>query len=308
MAAWFGVAGSQALWVIGVRQGGFGGVVLFLLSFVASGWLQYVLVQAMHEACHQKFHLGGWPSFAAALFTTWPLGLTRAYRKIHFAHHRFAGDPSRDPDWPLYSTFPRSRWHFIGMILFYGTGLPAVIQKLRQRGSTNTRRGARGSAQRAVVGELAMVAALQLAFLVVYSAGAWALSLSVGPVSIVAWGLVLYVAFWFAPIVTVVKTLGFLRILAEHGDPVRPIAFRSFDANALGRLILGPFGFAQHAEHHAYMAIPHNVLIEVFEKHKAQLEHDPEMSRQVIYQGTHFRKLMDWFRELPWVSGTSKSA
>jgi fatty acid desaturase len=215
----------------------------WLGSFLAIGWLQYVLVQAMHEAVHQKFRIRGAQSALAALATTWPVGLTRAYRDVHMAHHKYPGDPERDPDWILYGRWPRSRFDFVLRVALYFSGLQAVVQRLGQT-SRLERVGPEGSgAQSFGRWEIGVVALLQLVLLATFT---------------VVFGLpfYFYFLFWLFPILTVVKGLGYLRILAEHGDPVEPMAYRSFAASWLRTRFLGPFGFTYHAEHHAHPAIP----------------------------------------------------
>ena len=43
-----------------------------------------------------------------------------------------AGDPERDPDYVMYGHFPESRGELLRIIVFYFSGLPAVVQRLRQ--------------------------------------------------------------------------------------------------------------------------------------------------------------------------------
>ena len=113
-----------------------------------------------------------------------------------------------------------------------------------------------------------------------------------------------YLLFWLLPIVTIAKGIGFLRILAEHSDPNHSIVYRSFSTGIVRRNLLGPFGFAHHAEHHDYMSIPYPRLGSVFRKRLesrggARREHDLAGEYQV-YAGSHLALIARWlFVELP---------
>ncbi len=126
-AVWLAlVAAVVALWFVTGLDGGIR-IAGWLGCFLLIGWLQYVLVQAMHEALHQKMGADG-SGALPALATAWPVGLTRAYRAVHFAHHRYPGDSEKDPDFVMYGRFPESRGELLKMIAFYFCGVPAVVQ------------------------------------------------------------------------------------------------------------------------------------------------------------------------------------
>jgi fatty acid desaturase len=106
------------------------------------------------------------------------------------------------------------------------------------------------------------------------------------------WG---YFVFWLLPLVTIVKVLGYLRITAEHGSPkilaTGTAALRSFCHHPLSTMLLGPFGFAQHAEHHARPEIAYQKLPAV-QITDAKIE---------FIDGSHFHYWAKTLKGLPWV-------
>lgn len=238
-------------------------------AFLVLGWLQYALVQAMHEAVHQHFRRA--TSFLAALLTAWPVGLTRAYADVHFAHHRHAGSPTEDPDHVLYGRFPRSRLELLSSTALHFSGLPAILHRAGQRAHSPP---------------------FDLFCLVLVQAVLFAaFSFAVHPLA--------YFVLWVGPVVTVVKGLGYLRILAEHADPEHPIVFRSFATTFVAGSLLGPFGFCHHAEHHLLMSVPFERLGAVFERREST---DAATLGEsfVIHRGSHLHLLWKWFWSLPW--------
>jgi fatty acid desaturase len=251
---------------------------LALVAFVAIGWLQYVVIQAMHESCHQT--KGGLGGRVASILLFYAIGLTHAYRNIHFAHHR-SFNTELDPDHFAYHRFPKSRRELVTTLLTHATGYAAARQLLEQNvGDTGQRHTGGGSDRLGLL-------LVQLVIL-----GAFALLAS--PID--------YFVFWIAPLVTVAKVLGYLRILAEHGDPERGPVVRTFRCGAIPGVILGPYGFVRHAEHHARMNVPFSQLASVDrEVDRAAIEayaqtHDSWVD---VFHGSHFTLLARWWRALP---------
>jgi fatty acid desaturase len=255
-----------------------GSFALALLGFLAIGWLQYVLIQAMHEACHQL--RSGLGNHLAAVLLFYAIGLTRAYRRIHFAHHAHFNSFD-DPDYPAYHAFPRSRGELLGTLLRHASGL-AVAQQLREQNVGET-----GQSHPSHPADRVGMPLVQLGILGAFSALSSPLD---------------YGFFWLIPLITVTKVLGYLRILAEHGDPHGVAAIRSFRCNPLAGAILGPYGFTRHAEHHAWASVPFSQLsgyevegrrptIEAYAtRHAAHVD---------MIAGSHFVLLAKWWRELP---------
>lgn len=80
-----------------LRWGGIG----LAVAVLAIGNRQRALGNLLHDASHGSFdgkgHRG---SMLANVLLCWPLWVSmRIYRADHLAHHRYLGDPSRDPDY-----------------------------------------------------------------------------------------------------------------------------------------------------------------------------------------------------------------
>ncbi len=247
------------------------------LGVVLIGWLQYVLIQAMHEACHQV--CDGLPGWLAGVLLFNAFGLSRSYRKIHLAHHRHFNSTD-DPDGHAYLRFPSSRLELMSILGRHLSGWAAVRQLVDQ---------SVGQAGQKHAGSPLDRFAMPLTQLVILGA----FTLLSGPQD--------YVLFWLLPLFTVVKLLGYLRILAEHADPERGPILRSFRCGAAGR-ILGPYGFTRHAEHHAYAAVPFELLHGYEGDERRHVIEAYAGARGVeveIFEGSHFTLLARWWRQLP---------
>ena len=249
--------------------------VLVVATVVAIGCAQLILLHASHEAWHQilkddRSH----PAWVEYL-VTYPLGLSSGMRREHLAHHRFLHSPQMDPDFAVYGRFPRSRSEALRQFFANLSGIAAVRQFLTR---TTRDAGAAG-------GEAIRIAAVQVAIFL-----AFALT--------VEWFA--YVILWLVPLVSVTKTLTYLRGMAEHGSPDgRPIV-RSFPRSPASGRILGSFGFQNHAEHHLRPNIPYYALGE----YASAGEHRNPAIRSMFAVACETRGqielLMQWFRQLPW--------
>jgi fatty acid desaturase len=249
-----------------------------LFAFIVIGWLQYVIIQAMHESCHQA--RPGLESWIAAFLLFYAIGLTWAYRKIHYAHH-LSFNSDRDPDYPAYVRFPTSKGELLTTLAGHATGYAAVRQLLEQNlGDTGqTHSGGRSDRFLLPLTQLGIAAAF---------------TLLASPID--------YIVFWLAPIVTVGKVLGYLRILAEHGDPERGPALRTFRCRVISGVILGPYGFIRHAEHHARMNVPFSSLDQLVSKSdRSAIEAyaAKHASWFDVFEGSHLRLIARWWRALP---------
>jgi fatty acid desaturase len=298
-----------------------------LAAFLGIGWLQYCIAQAFHEVLHQKLGRKNWENFVAGLLTSYPIGLTPSYRQLHLAHHRYPGDPVRDPDYPNYSYFPQSKlamcWHFLRMLLAF----PAIFQFLKMRFERNhpqisDSKPAKSGAKSGRFGETLTLATTQLLILLSFS---------------LAFNPLYYILLWLLPIVTLVKLMNSIRSLCEHGDPEKSFVYRSFTATGLNGLLLGVFGFNKHAEHHIYEMVPYQNLGLLFREHQFrehqlqenQLQENQLQENQLqenqggldqgaidqlapaadhayeVYDGTHLDLLWQWFQSLPLTKGSN---
>jgi fatty acid desaturase len=258
-----------------------------VLVFLAVGWCQFAIVQALHEAAHQVMGRRGWAGTLAALAMTYPLALTLQFRGQHLEHHRHFGDPLRDPDFGGYGRFPESKVALLAHLARSATGIPAVLDFLR-KSSDASGLGSQGTSTRAELAKLVVAQGLMLAlFTALFS----------------PWH---YVLLWALPLLTVVKLCTAIRLLCEHGSRDKPFVWRSFSGSFVQRNLLGAFGLNYHAEHHLYPTVPYENLAEVFARHvdarrRGAVPSGPD-DRFEAYHGGHLGLLLEWFRELPTVS------
>jgi fatty acid desaturase len=195
-----------------------------------------------------------------------PLGVTRAYAHLHMGHHKNFGVAESDPDYQTYREYPVSRLDFLLIALKHLTGFSTVRQLLSWREKP---------AQTFNFDKI-FVVLFQLSLIgVAVLSGRW-------------WG---YFIFWALPIVTIVKFLGYLRIVAEHGEASGKFALRNFLGAPVLCSVLGPFGFRSHGEHHLRPNLPYQVL----------LAEAPGSSGVENYPGSHFHFWFHLLKRLPWV-------
>ncbi|NQX88409.1 MAG: fatty acid desaturase [Halioglobus sp.] len=240
-------------------------------SVLLIAWLQYFIAQLMHEAVHHQFGRKHVSSFIAALVTAYPIGISRLYRDVHLAHHRYFTDPVKDLDYPGYANFPHSKAQMLRWLLWNISGLAAVRQFFFQNREINTDRRTR---------ELVYVAVVQFALFVFFAwHGEW-------------W---MYFVFWILPLITVSKSLNTIRLMTEHADPDPDTVavLRDFDCPPIIKNFLGPVGFGDHARHHQMMSVPFGELhTVVVDSYSVQVPYE-------LYRGHHLQLLFRWFKRLP---------
>lgn len=234
-------------------------------------WLQYFIAQLMHEAVHQFFARKDLRSFMAALLTAYPIGISRLYRDVHLAHHRYFTDPVKDLDYHGYAHFPRSKLQMLRWLLWNISGFAAVRQFLYQ--NSEVKSDARPL-------ELVFIVVVQLVLLGFFAwHGSW-------------W---MYFAFWLLPLITLSKSLNTIRLMTEHADPDpdRTAVLRDFDCSMFMKNLVGPVGFGDHARHHQAMSVPFSKL------HTVVVDADSLGIPYELYQGHHLQLLFRWFSQLP---------
>ena len=261
------------------------GVALFLAVSAAAwlviGWGQLALFNALHEGLHQRF---GEPhrERLAYLATAWPVGFSENYRQVHLNHHRYLGDPQRDPDYLNYANFPRSRIEFVGRCLMNLCGIYALLQFFGLRQTAKLEPGQENSAA-----ATASMLLTQCLIVLVFS---------------VTLGWQYYLWLWLLPLVTVGKLFAFARTFSEHASPDNRTTVRTITGSLVGEKVLGMFCFNYHAEHHEHVFVPCNQLRATHQLVGTGL-YDPGRGgepRYEHYQGGYLSLLWQWFRALPW--------
>jgi fatty acid desaturase len=267
-------------------------IALLVAAFLAVGALQFVLLHASHEAWHHFLGRPGPVGRLAAFLLAYPLGLSSRLRAEHLTHHvAFGAD--EDPDRAVYAFRPTSKLHALGELAVTLSGWRAVEQFTKRYEPASREAGA----TRDEIGtyrELLSIVAVQATILAILTAtvGFWA-----------------YPLLWLLPLLSVVKTLAFLRGVAEHGDPSGASVLRTFRTREpFSRWILGSYGFWCHAEHHLFDRIPSRRLHAVVDKldgGAADSDRGIEIER---VDGGHLAVLAAWWKLLPWVASARRSA
>lgn len=204
--------------------------------FVAIGLLQYLLVQALHEAWH--YHKGR--NFFESLFVTNLLSLLLfmplSARKVHFKHHKDLGHKLDDPD---YIKQPKSITEFIFNCIFFFSGVDAIKRFFFYNNKKN-------KSNRDYFG-IIYILITQLIFYFLLK-------------NFFKISLMDYIILWPLPIITIVNGLNKLRLLAEHGINYDSQCLRSFSKKKIINKFFGAFGFTDHAEHHVYPNLRHHQL------------------------------------------------
>jgi fatty acid desaturase len=215
---WLGSAPSVAAWVS---------------AAVIAGFTQNALAILMHEGAHGFFarsrrlndRLADW-LVCLPIFNT-----VRGYREPHLAHHRdccVQGDPYFD----LYGPY-RQRTDLLRGFLRDIVGITAVRGFVR-RYLDGAGPGAGSFAALAVV-QLALAGAL------FGLTGAW-------------WA---YLALWLAPLLTLPIAINRFRTFVEHFSVAGDEANRATAPTWVEYLLVAPYGYANHFEHHLMPEIPY---------------------------------------------------
>jgi fatty acid desaturase len=253
-----------------------------LLAWGVIGWCQFALFNALHEGLHNRFgspHLQ-LPCYALAAY---PMGFDEGYRRVHLDHHRYFGDPERDPDFPNYGDFPRSRRAFLLRLFLNLCGWYAVLQFLGRRQATGRQPGTGATGLQNPVWKVLAVQCLILAIF----------ALTVG------W--LYYIWLWLAPLVTFCKFFTSTRTLCEHGSPDGASVIRTITGPYPEEKLLGIFCFNYHAEHHHSAAIPYQNLRTAHSLLRGELYGGQQSPppRYEHYDRCYLHLLYQWFTALP---------
>ena len=218
--------------------------VVYLLTVAFIGARQHALLILMHDGVHYRLfrdrRLNDWTS---EIILGWPnLISARAYRKNHFAHHRYL-NTAQDPDWARRQgdaswVFPM-RWRPLAMLLIRDlSGLGAIFYLMLVR--TLLSRDA-GVSRGFLAARYGFYAAVVLMF-------AWLGALH------------LLLIYWFVPLFTWLIVIFRVRSIAEHsaieGRANAYAQTRSTRASLLDHVFVAPKNVNYHIEHHFYPSVP----------------------------------------------------
>ncbi len=218
--------------------------VVYLLTVAFIGARQHALLILMHDGVHYRLFRGRrLNDWTAEIILAWPnLISARAYRKNHFAHHRYL-NTGQDPDWARRQgdatwVFPQQRRRLTMLMLRDVSGLGAIyylkLAVMLLSRDTGVSRGflaARYGFYAAVVAMFAWFGALHL--------------------------LAMY---WFVPLFTWLIVIFRVRSIAEHsaieGRANAYAQTRSTRASVLDHIFVAPKNVNYHIEHHFYPSVP----------------------------------------------------
>jgi fatty acid desaturase len=224
-------------------------------SILLMGCLQNGLILWSHEAAHCNLSRRKALNDALGdLLMAGPIGITLdGYRWHHMPHHKYLGDPTREPEKSPYTCVRGGQlWVHLARHLFGLVALRVIFRREYHSGDTPFAPPPPRSLW-AWAGFLVFNGAL---FALCFFQGAW-------PV---------YFALWAVPLFSLATLVSNSRTIVEHqpssdvcdsGEQVVPAISRTVDANIVERFLVAPVGFYYHYEHHLYPGIPYSRLPEV---------------------------------------------
>lgn len=235
-----------------------------LAAVAVIGTQQHALFILSHDAAHYRlFENRGLNDLIGRICAS-AAGLSMCtYRVIHRLHHNYLYG-AQDPDIALHGGYPRGKWYLAKKVLKDLSGLTAVKTYGYFFGNPAKNIAVEGAPTPLADTSVRLRAAAR-------SDQKFVVSLQIALPALVWWlggsaALMLYLALWVLPAVTVLQAILRLRAVCEHGavtDLSSPITAarthlpRFNAAWLLARSVLFPHHVNYHVEHHLYPAVPH---------------------------------------------------
>lgn len=214
----------------------------YALAAVTTGFAQNGLGLLMHEGSHGFFHARKNVNdvLADALVCIPIFNTVAGYRGPHLDHHRYAGSP-QDPYRSLYSGY-RSKWHLALCLLADTLAISAIAKFVAAYIAPRADQSDSSGLRRVVA-----LVVVQGALFVFYTAvTGW-------------WGA--YFVLWVIPLMTMAQLINRIRTMAEHTpSPDGPQVNRGTAPGWLEYLLVAPYGYSFHFEHHLAPTIPYYQL------------------------------------------------
>jgi fatty acid desaturase len=232
------IAASIALW----NWNTIAGVIGYIAAVIWIGARQHALAILMHEAAHYRLLPNrNLNDFFGELLAGWPLLISmRAYRWLHFAHHR-APNTHDDPDWMLRLNrdweFPKTRWQLYRVLIkdFFALNLRDQLEFFGRYAF------ARGRKKTWLDG-LAAVFFISLWSSMFYF-NLW----------------IPFILYWIIPMMTWLKVALRLRTIGEHYGVEYDHMLRQTRTtypSLIERLLIAPKNIGYHLDHHLYPSVP----------------------------------------------------
>ena len=260
---------------------------LILISvFIFIPLLQYLLIQALHEAWH--FHFKN--KILSLFFLSYPLLLNSNARRNHFEHHKHFGDYENDPD---FIKPPNSKREFLEYILISLTGIYTLKRFMFLMKSKNSRD----------YDNIENIKNRNLSFF--KSDNIWLIFTQIIFISFfysINLNIFYYLFLWLVPLITVTRTINCLRLISEHSVNYKKNFFRSFENSDLITRFFGAYGFDRHAEHHLFPYVNYKNLFKVSKKIKEMDNEYQELKDPInieFSKKNHLEFLLDFYKKLP---------
>jgi fatty acid desaturase len=247
------IAASQALW----NWNTVAGVIGYIAAVVWIGARQHALAILMHEAAHYRLLPNrDLNDFFGELLAGWPILISmRAYRWLHFAHHR-APNTHDDPDWLLRLNrdweFPKTRGALLRILLrdFFALN---VRDQLEFFGRYAYARGRKKTWL-----DFAAIFFFGGLLFVLFRYHLWTM----------------FLMYWIVPLMTWLKVALRLRTIGEHYGIEYDHMLRQTRTtypSLIERLLIAPKNIGYHLDHHLYPSVPFYNLPEL---HRELQQHE----------------------------------
>jgi fatty acid desaturase len=218
------------------------GAATWTLAALTAGFAQNGLGLLMHEGSHWFFHPDRRVNdlVADALVCLPIFNTVEGYRVPHLEHHRHAGTP-RDPYVALYAGYGSPRRVLLSLVadLFAASAILKFGDRYVASAGPRARLGPRTAA---------------------------ALALAQGGLFVGYWALTgvwwAYLVLWLAPLLVVPQVVNRIRTIAEHAPEAEGDggANRSTVTGWCEYLLVAPYGYSYHFEHHLAPTVPYYQL------------------------------------------------
>jgi len=253
------VAGHIALVLAPIYLAAYMGPGLLLVAvWLWTGFTMQGLLNLIHECAHYHVFKQRWASDLLGRWFLAPLVVADFdnYRKLHWAHHRELGG-AKDPKYSFKVDIRGWRLPLFFLQCLIGVeALKKFNYQKRERANSDL-----ANSQFWIIRVLVIHSIFAASLFAVAWLGARDLKLAALN-AFIAYALEIY------SVISLTLFAATLRAIAEHQDGAdHPevsghAALRNLKAGFLERLIFGCYGFAEHATHHHYPAIPSYCLVE----------------------------------------------
>jgi fatty acid desaturase len=229
----------------------------FILLWMWLGLTMNGLLNLMHECAHYHVFKPRWGSNALSRWVLAPLmGVSfDGYRHLHWEHHRHLGEEGD----PKYSYLENVRGWRLAALLLRCLLLVEALRKFRYQAGGARRAAGSAQGSKLWVGRVFLLQAVFFGSL--WAVSSWFASREFRETLVLT--LLAYATVYIYGLMSLTLFLATLRAIAEHQPgieqslPAGHASLRNLKCNPVSRLLLGCYGFAEHATHHREPGIPY---------------------------------------------------